>query len=72
MVSKALSTTIAENLTTLYGRISQTLLKTTKTTQAKFIAVSKTKPMEDIQAAYEAGQRFFGENYIDEFVEKVP
>jgi PLP dependent protein len=36
------------------------------------VAVSKTKPIEDILAAYEAGQRTFGENYVDEFVEKVP
>ena len=35
------------------------------------VAVSKTKPVEDLQAAYEAGQRHFGENYVDEFVEKA-
>jgi len=34
------------------------------------LAVSKTKPVEDIQAAYEAEHRNFGENYIEEFVEK--
>lgn len=30
----------------------------------KLIAVSKTKPNEAIQEAYEAGQRVFGENYV--------
>ncbi|WP_421132248.1 YggS family pyridoxal phosphate-dependent enzyme [Alteromonas sp. A079] len=37
----------------------------------KLLAVSKTKPVSDIMAAYEAGQRCFGENYIQEGVEKV-
>ncbi|WP_299123588.1 YggS family pyridoxal phosphate-dependent enzyme [uncultured Tenacibaculum sp.] len=34
------------------------------------VAVSKTKPIEDIQEAYEAGQRVFGENKIQEMVNK--
>lgn len=34
------------------------------------IAVSKRKPAEDIAAAYEAGQRDFGENYVQEFAAK--
>ncbi|TXT33801.1 MAG: hypothetical protein FD136_694 [Chitinophagaceae bacterium] len=34
------------------------------------VAVSKTKPVEDIQALYELGQRDFGENYVQELVDK--
>jgi PLP dependent protein len=34
------------------------------------LAVSKTKPNEDIISAYDAGQRHFGENYVEEFVAK--
>ncbi|GAB2819798.1 YggS family pyridoxal phosphate enzyme [Ferruginibacter profundus] len=34
------------------------------------VAVSKTKPVEDIQALYDLGQRDFGENYVQELVEK--
>lgn len=34
------------------------------------VAVSKTKSVEDIMAAYEAGQRDFGENYVQEMVQK--
>ncbi|MGN6637755.1 MAG: YggS family pyridoxal phosphate-dependent enzyme, partial [Mucilaginibacter sp.] len=34
------------------------------------IAVSKTKPIEEIQEAYNAGQRLFGENMVQELVEK--
>jgi pyridoxal phosphate enzyme (YggS family) len=34
------------------------------------VAVSKTKPAADILAAYEAGQRHFGESYVQEFEKK--
>ncbi len=34
------------------------------------VAVSKTKPVEDIQALYDLGQRDFGENYVQELVDK--
>ena len=37
----------------------------------KLIAVSKTKPLESIQEAYDAGQRVFGENHVQELVEKA-
>lgn len=35
------------------------------------VAVSKTKPVEDIQALYDLGQRDFGENYVQELAEKA-
>ena len=38
--------------------------------KATLVAVSKTKPIEDIKALYELGQRDFGENYVQELVEK--
>lgn len=34
------------------------------------VAVSKTKPLEDLKEAYDAGQRIFGENKIQEMAEK--
>ena len=34
------------------------------------VAVSKTKPISDLMEAYEAGQRIFGENKIQEMAEK--
>lgn len=34
------------------------------------VAVSKTKPISDLMEAYEAGQRIFGENKIQEMTEK--
>ena len=34
------------------------------------VAVSKTKPIEDLKAAYDAGQRVFGENKVQEMTQK--
>ena len=38
----------------------------------RLVAVSKTKPVELLQVAHDAGCRVFGENYVQELVEKVP
>ncbi|MFM6976950.1 MAG: YggS family pyridoxal phosphate-dependent enzyme [Sphingobacteriaceae bacterium] len=38
--------------------------------KVKLVAVSKTKPMADLQEAYRAGQRIFGENVVQELVQK--
>ncbi len=37
----------------------------------KLVAVSKTMPVEALQAAYDAGQRVFGENYAQELRDKA-
>ncbi len=37
----------------------------------RLVAVSKLKPAEDIQCAYNAGQRLFGENYATELRDKA-
>lgn len=36
------------------------------------IAVSKTKPVEMLQEAYDAGMRDFGENKVQELIDKIP
>ena len=46
-------------------------LKLQLPSHVKLVAVSKFKPNEAIQEAYEAGQRDFGENYVQELVEKA-
>lgn len=38
----------------------------------KLIAVSKTKPVEEIKEVYDAGQKIFGENKVQELTEKQP
>jgi len=37
----------------------------------RLIAVSKTKPASDIEQVYRAGQREFGENYLQEAIDKI-
>jgi PLP dependent protein len=40
-------------------------------TSTTLVAVSKTKPVEDILELYNLGQRDFGENYVQELVDKA-
>ncbi|MES1223112.1 MAG: YggS family pyridoxal phosphate-dependent enzyme [Bacteroidota bacterium] len=40
--------------------------------KVRLVAVSKTKPVEDIRELYDLGQRDFGENYVQELTEKQP
>lgn len=40
--------------------------------KAVLVAVSKTKPAEDIRELYDAGHKDFGENYVQELVAKQP
>lgn len=49
-----------------YLKISQQLKKE----NIKLVAVSKTKPIEDILELYHLGHRDFGENYVQELVDK--
>lgn len=45
-------------------------IKSTLPNHVTLVAVSKTKPVSDLMEAYNAGQRIFGENKIQEMVEK--
>ncbi len=46
------------------------LLEESRQKNVSLIAVSKTKPIEDIFELYNFSQRDFGENYVQEFIEK--
>ncbi len=48
----------------------QTIKSELEVLGVKLVAVSKTKSKEEIMEAYEAGQRVFGENHVQELVEK--
>lgn len=48
----------------------RTLTDGFKDKHVTLVAVSKTKPIEDIMELYRLGQRDFGENYVQELVEK--
>jgi hypothetical protein len=52
---------IAENLLSIKNNLPE---------QVTLVAVSKTKPIPDLMEAYDAGQRIFGENKIQEMEEK--
>ncbi|CUM63991.1 uncharacterized protein PRCAT00001579001 [Priceomyces carsonii] len=41
-----------------------------KNTEIRLVAVSKLKPSSDIKALYDIGVRHFGENYVQELIEK--
>jgi PLP dependent protein len=45
-------------------------IRTEIPTGVTLVAVSKTKPISDLQIAYDAGQRIFGENKVQEMAEK--
>lgn len=45
-------------------------IKATLPKQVTLVAVSKTKPVSDVMQAYDAGQRIFGENKIQEMTDK--
>ncbi len=42
-----------------------------ESSEITLLAVSKTKPVSDIETAYAAGQRDFGENYLQEAEQKI-
>lgn len=46
------------------------IIQTLNAKNVTLVAVSKTKPVEDIEALYALGQRDFGENYVQELIEK--
>jgi pyridoxal phosphate enzyme (YggS family) len=48
----------------------KSLKNETGTIKVQLIAVSKTKPAEEVKEAYDAGQRLFGENQVQELLEK--
>lgn len=52
---------VSQNLTTINTKIPN---------HVTLVAVSKTKPVTDIQEAYHAGQRIFGENKVQEMADK--
>lgn len=68
MAASSVNITIAENLSQIRNRIVASYQNASIEVRSKnvprLVAVSKTKPKEMIIAAYEQGQRHFGENYI--------
>jgi len=70
-----MSFAVAENLSQILTKVAKAYEGASTASRAKslprLVAVSKTKPVEMIIEAYQAGHRHFGENYIQELCEKV-
>lgn len=67
---------LAENLASVKARIASAQANSPShdaccDSDIKLIAVSKTKTASDVQAVYEAGQRDFGENYLQDALGKI-
>ncbi|MGB3725387.1 MAG: YggS family pyridoxal phosphate-dependent enzyme [Glaciecola sp.] len=66
------STDIAEQLTKIQQQITLAAKEANRApNDIQLLAVSKTKPVSDIITAYNSGQRHFGENYVQEAVDKI-
>ncbi|KAL0587676.1 hypothetical protein ABG067_002695 [Albugo candida] len=62
---------IARNLDAVRKTVADALAKRVNKQTCTLVGVSKTKPIEDLQAAYDHHQRHFGENYIQELIQKA-
>lgn len=65
------ATDLATNLADVNAKIAQTMALLDIPRPVILLAVSKLKPASDILACYHAGHRDFGENYVNELVEKA-
>ena len=64
---------ISENLKYVQTQIQSTCIRADRDPKdVTLIAVSKTKPVSALREAYEAGVRDFGENKVQELVDKMP
>lgn len=64
---------VAENLKTIRERVDAACERAgRRPEEVTLIAVSKTKPLSMLQEAYGAGARDFGENKVQEILEKYP
>lgn len=63
---------VAENLLRVRERIERACAKAGRSAgDVALVAVSKVHPASAVREAYEAGQRLFGENYVQELSEKA-
>lgn len=65
-------TSIADNLREVRARIAVACVRAGRSpSEVRLVAVSKTKPVAKIREAIAAGQTLFGENYVQEAVDKM-
>lgn len=56
--------------TQVTARLAAAAARAGRDRQPRLVAVSKTKPAEAVQEAYDAGHRVFGENYVQASAEE--
>ncbi|GAB4176300.1 MAG: YggS family pyridoxal phosphate-dependent enzyme [Geothermobacteraceae bacterium] len=65
--------TLTERLEAIRERINAVCARCGRDPQSvRLVAVSKKKPASDILAAFNAGQKLFGESYVQELLDKAP
>ncbi|KAL9243496.1 hypothetical protein vseg_017375 [Gypsophila vaccaria] len=71
--SSAMESVAAAALRSVLHRVGQAAERSNRRPdRVKVVAVSKTKPVSILREVYDAGHRCFGENYVQELVEKAP
>lgn len=69
---RLIMTTISANLQAVLARIDAAAQKYGRLpTAVSLLAVSKTWPVADVRVAAQAGQKAFGENYVQEGIDKI-
>ena len=63
---------IATSLSAVRQRLARALERAGRSpSSARLVAISKTRPAQDVRAAFDAGQLEFGENRVQEALEKI-
>ena len=64
-------TNISNNIVTVQQKIANARIKALRQDEVQLLAVSKTKPVASIKQAFIQGLSHFGENYVQESIEKI-
>ncbi|XP_042496248.1 uncharacterized protein LOC122075325 [Macadamia integrifolia] len=73
MPAPAMDSAAITNLRSVFHRVQLAAERSgRKADQIRVVAASKTKPVSLIRQVYDAGHCCFGENYVQEIVEKAP
>lgn len=73
MAAQAVEGAAVTALRSVFHRVRQAAERSGRhADDVRVVAVSKTKPVSLIRQVYDAGHRCFGENYVQEFIDKAP
>lgn len=73
MAASAMDGVAATALRSVLHRVHQAAERSGRSSdRIRVVAVSKTKPVSLVRQVYDAGHRCFGENYVQEILEKAP